>query len=80
MGELTTGLAEYFAFYNGERPHQSLGHQMPDVVYRTARGGGAVIVDKFPQQQQLKLGQHRGSAAQLRMKSDVQLKLCRYLS
>lgn len=48
MGELTTGLAEYFAFYNGERPHQSLGHQTPDVVYRTARGGGAVIVDKFP--------------------------------
>ena len=24
MGELTLGLAEYFAFYNGERPHQSL--------------------------------------------------------
>jgi putative transposase len=48
MGELTTGLAEYFAFYNGERPHQSLSHQTPDVVYRTARGGGAVIVDKFP--------------------------------
>lgn len=48
MGELTTGLAEYFAFYNDERPHQSLGHLTPDVVYRTARGGGAVIVDKFP--------------------------------
>jgi putative transposase len=48
MSELTTGLAEYFAFYNGERPHQSLGHLTPDVVYRTARGGGAVIVDKFP--------------------------------
>jgi putative transposase len=48
MGELTTGLAEYFAFYNDERPHQSLGHLTPDVVYRTARGGGAVIVDKYP--------------------------------
>ena len=24
MGELMVGLAEYFAFYNGERPHQSL--------------------------------------------------------
>ena len=47
MGELMVGLAEYFAFYNGERPHQSLGHKTPDVVYRTAIGGGAVIVDKF---------------------------------
>ena len=48
MGELTTSLTEYFAFYNGERPHQSLGHKTPDVVYRTAIGGGAVIVDKYP--------------------------------
>jgi len=48
MGELLVGLAEYFAFYNGERPHQSLGHRMPDEVYRTAIGGGAAIIDKFP--------------------------------
>jgi len=48
MGELMLGLTEYFAFYNGERPHQSLGNMTPDVVYRTAVGGGAVIVDKFP--------------------------------
>ncbi len=48
MGELMVGLSEYFAFYNGERPHPSLGHKTPDVVYRTAIGGGAVIVDKFP--------------------------------
>jgi putative transposase len=48
MGELTVGLTEYFAFYNGERSHQSLGQKTPDVVYRTAIGGGAVIVDKFP--------------------------------
>ena len=47
MGELTIGLAEYFAFYNGERPHQSLGQQTPDIVYRTATGGGAMIFDKF---------------------------------
>jgi putative transposase len=47
MGELTLGLTEYFAFYNGERPHQSLGNITPDTVYRTAIGGGAVIVDKF---------------------------------
>ena len=47
MGELTLGLAEYFAFYNGERPHQSLGQKTPEVVYRTAVGGGAMILDKF---------------------------------
>ncbi len=47
MGELMLGLTEYFVFYNGERPHQSLGNQTPDVVYRTAIGGGALIVDKF---------------------------------
>jgi len=47
MGELSVGLAEYFAFYNGERPHQSLGQQTPDIVYRTATGGGAMILDKF---------------------------------
>ncbi len=48
MGELLLGLADYFAFYNGERPHQSLGNKTPDVVYRSAIGGGAMIVDKFP--------------------------------
>jgi putative transposase len=47
MGELTLGLTEYFAFYNGERPHQSLGYETPDTVYRSAIGGGAMIVDKF---------------------------------
>ncbi len=47
MGELMVGLAEYFAFYNGERPHQSLGQHTPAAVYRSAIGGGALIVDKF---------------------------------
>ena len=47
MGELLVGLTEYFAFYNGQRPHQSLGQQTPDVVYRSAIGGGAMIVDRF---------------------------------
>ncbi len=47
MTALSVGLTEYFAFYNGERPHQSLGDQTPQVVYRTAIGGGVVIVDKF---------------------------------
>jgi putative transposase len=47
MGELMVGLAKYFAFYNGERPHQSLKNQTPEVVYQSGLGGGAVIVDKF---------------------------------
>jgi putative transposase len=47
MGELVFGLTEYFAFYNDDRPHQSLGQKTPELVYRTATGGGAVIVDKF---------------------------------
>lgn len=49
VDELMVGLTTYFAFYNGERPHQSLGQKTPEVVYRTAIGGGAIIVDKFPQ-------------------------------
>lgn len=47
MGELLLGLTAYFAFYNAERPHQSLGQQTPDVVYRSGVGGGAMIVDRF---------------------------------
>jgi len=47
MGELTLGLTEYFAFYNEERPHQSLTYQTPDQVYNTGQGGGAKIVDIF---------------------------------
>ena len=47
MGELTLGLARYFAFYNCKRPHQSLGNRTPHEVYASGRGGGAKIVDKF---------------------------------
>jgi len=47
MGELMVGLAEYFAFYNAERPHQSLGNAAPAAVYRNGIGGGALILDKF---------------------------------
>jgi putative transposase len=45
--ELMLGLTEYFRFYNTERMHQSLGNGTPEKVYRTACGGGAMIVDKF---------------------------------
>ena len=53
MGELTLGLTEYFAFYNGERPHQSLGNRTPNWVYESGQGGGAVIVDKFGKKTEL---------------------------
>ncbi len=47
LRELLLGLTEYFAFYNSERPHQSLGYRTPDRVYRSGEGGGAKIVDHF---------------------------------
>jgi putative transposase len=47
LGDLTLGLVGYFAFYNGERPHQSLGNRTPLVVHQNGEGGGAMIVDKF---------------------------------
>jgi putative transposase len=47
MAELTVGLAQYFAFYNAERPHQALGYQTPNQVHATGVGGGALIVDRF---------------------------------
>lgn len=47
LSEVQIGLQAYFAFYNGERGHQSLGYQTPDAVYATGQGGGAKIIDKF---------------------------------
>lgn len=47
MAELMIGLAQYFSFYNEQRPHQSLGYQTPGVVYASGKGGGAMIADKF---------------------------------
>ncbi len=47
VGELLAGLTEYFVLYNAERPHQALGNRTPDEVYRTAKNGGAIIIDRF---------------------------------
>ena len=47
LPELLLGLAAYFVFYNGERPHQSLGYRTPEEVHRSGIGGGACIVDRF---------------------------------
>ncbi len=47
VAELTIGLTQYFAFYNGERAHQALGNRTPNAVYADATGGGASIPDRF---------------------------------
>jgi putative transposase len=47
MPDLFKGLREYFEFYNGERPHQSLAYKTPNLIYSTGSGGGARIVDHF---------------------------------
>jgi len=65
--EAQLGLTKYFLFYNRERTHQSLGYKTPDVVYRTASGGGARIVDKYKEKEKpqrvLELGQRYAAAA-----------------
>ena len=47
VSEVTFGLAEYFPFYNEERPHMALANETPTTAYRTGQGGGALIVDKY---------------------------------
>jgi putative transposase len=41
LPEARAGLGEYFAFYNGERPHQALGYKTPSEVYFGQDGEGA---------------------------------------
>jgi putative transposase len=41
-------LTEYFAFYDIQRPHQSLEQVTPDIVCRSVIGDGAMILDKYP--------------------------------
>lgn len=45
--ELIIGLTDYFAYYNDERPHQSLGYKTPKEVYLGSQGGGAHIPDNY---------------------------------
>jgi putative transposase len=47
MTELMLGLTEYFAFYNDERPHQSLSSRTPNDVHASGNGGRASIPDRF---------------------------------
>ena len=53
MGELLIGLTKYFAFYNAERPHQSLRNRTPQEVHKTSSGGGAMIMDKYRTKERL---------------------------
>lgn len=66
--ELLVGLADYFAFYNDCRLHQSLGYATPNQVYDSGQGGGACIVDKYPKPDQRTgngdLGQRQPAAMQ----------------
>ncbi|WP_426343070.1 IS3 family transposase [Pseudoduganella sp. R-32] len=67
MAELTVGLAQYFAFYNTERPHQALEYETPNRVYSAGNGGGALILDKFgdtdlEQEKVRRTGQRRPAA------------------
>ncbi len=64
MGELLVGLSKYFIFYNSERPHQALKNQTPDVVHKTALGGGAMILDKYGAAQGLPIALRSTGTAQ----------------
>ena len=37
VDELYQGLTQYFAWYNGKRPHQSLDNRTPESIYRGER-------------------------------------------
>jgi len=69
MGELHVGLTKYFDFYNSERPHQALENQTPQSVYKSASGGGAMIIEKFnkaaPENDVPVMAENQGSAVQL---------------
>ena len=62
--ELLLGLTEYFAFYNHERLHQSLGYLTPEAFYRSGEGGGAKLVDRFGASE-WELGQRQTAAIEV---------------
>lgn len=45
--EARTGLADYFSFYNTERPHQSLGYLTPKAVYDNRQTPSLAIATTF---------------------------------
>jgi putative transposase len=65
VAELTLGLVEYFAFYNGERPHQDW-ETAPDEVYADGIGGGARIANHFDATEILPARSHQIALVRLR--------------
>jgi putative transposase len=73
LAELMVGLAQYFAFYNAQRPHQSLSYQTPDQVYRDGIGGGAMIVDRFGDDSET--SQEKSMTGQRRAAEEVEMEM-----
>jgi hypothetical protein len=71
VGELLIGLTKYFAFYNAERPHQSLGNQTPQHVHETSSGGGAMIVDKYRTKERLPVALRSSGTAFEEVRNDI---------
>ncbi len=46
LPELRLGLIAYFAFYNGERPHQGFFNRRPEALHRSGEGGETVTADR----------------------------------
>jgi hypothetical protein len=71
VAELLIGLTKYFAFYNAERPHQSLGNQTPQHVHETSSGGGAMIVDKYRTKEKLPVALRSSGTALEEVRVDI---------
>ncbi|MYM29311.1 transposase [Duganella sp. CY15W] len=71
MTELIAGLAQYFAFYNADRPHQSLDYQTPRLVYSAGVGGGELIVDRFGEEDETP--QEKSSPVQRRAAEEAEM-------
>jgi putative transposase len=69
---LLIGLTKYFAFYNTERPHQSLENQTPEVVHKTSSGGGAVIVDKYRSREKLPVSLRSSGTADCEVRIEIE--------
>ena len=68
LAEMRAQLLKQEKRYNTYRPHQALGYQTPNHVYNSGVGGGALIVDRFgeddeQQQEKSNTGQPRAADA-----------------
>lgn len=70
-GRIDVGWAQYFAFYNAQRPHQSPSYQTPDQVYRDGIGGGAMFADRFGDD--IETPQERSMTGQRRAAEEVEM-------